>query len=170
MIFVPFFFLLLANTPCGLPRTIFPVVSSPSEADISVNDPSLGEEILLDGSASNAHFSRDLPETENSDQNPDSPASRDRKEPSPESRDSKEAYRDLVLAEYEYLARLQERVNLTENDIMDFALWMNLQRSDLAKEGANFVRSEPIVDVEEDGNFTVTPPERPASAPPFRLD
>lgn len=34
---------------------------------------------------------------------------------------------------------------------------------------AQFVRSEPIVDIEEDGNFTVTPPERPASAPPFKI-
>src|SRR5208282_4457525 len=28
---------------------------------------------------------------------------------------------------------------------------------------AQFVRSEPIVDIEDDGNFTVIPPERPAS-------
>jgi hypothetical protein len=34
---------------------------------------------------------------------------------------------------------------------------------------AQFVRSEPIMDIEEDGNFTVTPPERPASAPPLRI-
>lgn len=32
-----------------------------------------------------------------------------------------------------------------------------------------FVKSEPIVDIEEDGNFTVTPPERPASTPPFKI-
>lgn len=34
---------------------------------------------------------------------------------------------------------------------------------------AQFVKSEPIMDIEEDGNFTVTPPERPASTPPERL-
>ena len=28
-----------------------------------------------------------------------------------------------------------------------------------------FVNSEPIIEIEEEGNFTVTPPERPASAP-----
>ena len=31
---------------------------------------------------------------------------------------------------------------------------------------AEFVKSEPIIDIDEDGNFTVeTPPERPSSAP-----
>ena len=49
------------------------------------------------------------------------------------------------------------------------SLHQNLIRASERKEGleamVDFTTSEPIVDIEDDGNFTLTPPERPLSAP-----
>ena len=37
-------------------------------------------------------------------------------------------------------------------------------------EGVQFVNSEPIMETEEDWNFTITPPMRPVSVPPLYLE
>jgi hypothetical protein len=60
--------------------------------------------------------------------------------------------------------RVETQTNVAQSPIVRLLRYWPLHQATVPER--ELLRSEPDIEIEMDGNFTVTPPERPASAPP----
>jgi hypothetical protein len=68
-------------------------------------------------------------------------------------------------------ALLNGDIHLSDLNYTDERSLLHLPEGNVdGKASTQFVKSEPIVETKGDGNFTIAPPERPVSAPPFPID